>query len=298
MGYNKDMNIFTQIKNSIYNKDYYKNVVLIETPKESVKYLARLCLVVALVACIILAFIIPPVFKIVKIGVSSFATSYPNDLTLSIKNGEATINQPEPYIVKTPGYLTNINKSKKPLPENVVVMDTTEPFDLMKFKEHKTISLITKTEIAIVQPDTEEMRIIPLYKFGNIEIDKNWVLNKEKIIVELLPWIMFSLIPLIYVGIFLGIFVGMLITLFFYALIVWLIFKIKKTDMSYHKSYQIALHASTLIILLSIITAPLGFMNFFIKVLLLGIVVFINFNEHPTLTKPTADPLPDYHNAE
>ena len=291
------MSIFTQIKNSIYNKDYYKNVVLNETPKESIKYLAKLVLLVALLATIMFAFILPPIFKIVKIGVSSVATNYPDELVLSIKNGEASINQPEPYIIKTPSYLINLNKSEKPLPENLVVINTTEPFDLNIFRESKTSSLMTKTEIAFIQPDNDEMRILPLYKFGNIEINKNWILNKQSLIVELLPWVMIMSIPVIYIGVFVGIFVGMLIALFLYALIVFLIFKIKKLDVSYKKSYQVALHASTLIIFLSLFTTTLGSMGFFMRMIILIVIIFLNFSEN-SVPKPTADPLPDYHKAE
>ena len=53
------MSIFTQIKNSIYNKEYYKSVVLTESIRDSVRYLAKLTLWLALLASVMFAFSIP-----------------------------------------------------------------------------------------------------------------------------------------------------------------------------------------------------------------------------------------------
>lgn len=280
------MNIFHQIKNSIYGKEYYRSVVLNQSTGESVKYLAKLCLLVALLGALVLSFSLPTLNKKIKSGVVSFVASYPEDLVLSVKNGNASINRPEPFIVKIPNYLIDDSNSK-PAVDNLIVVNTTEPFSLDKFMTYSTFSLLTKTELITRQPDNGEMRIMPLSKFGNFEITKTWLLDKEVMLMKILPWAIFSLIPLVYLGIFIGIFVGSLIILFLYALIAFIIFKIKKIDITYKKSYQVALHASTILIILGIFSTYVGFLgNFWLKLLILIIIIIINFDGYSSPIQP------------
>jgi hypothetical protein len=275
------MKIFTQIKNSIYNKEFYNTTVLNQPLRESVKYLAKLTLIVSLFGVIIFSFSIPNINKEIKKSISSFVSNYPEDLVVSINNGNTTINREEPYIVKMPVDLIESNNSKPLGVDNFLIINTLESFSLDKFHSDSTLFLITKTDLVSVKNRSGEITILSLSEFGNIEINKNFVLEKEILIYKILPWIIIAMIPLAYIGIFIGIFVGNLIILFFYAVLAWIILKIKGIKIDYKKSYQIALHASTLLLIIGIFNSYLGILNnILVKFLILSIIVYINFDKN------------------
>jgi len=280
------MNIFTQIKNSVYNKEYYQSTVLNQPLGVSIKYLMKLSLLLALVGSIIFSISLPHLFSSAKSTVTSLATDYPEDLIVTFKDGNASINKPEPYFVKIPDSLREIDDSKQlnveNRIENLIVINTTEAFSINKFKEYNTASLLTKTELISMQSNNGEIKITPISKLGNVEITKSWILDKESIFMKALPWIVSLIIPVIFVGISIGIFVGTLMMLLFSALIVWIILKIKKVNISYKKSYQVALHASTIILIISIFGKYLGpFNNFSVNLLIFVVIIIINFSGYP-----------------
>lgn len=275
------MKIFTQIKNSIYNKEYYNTVVLNETLGKSIKYLAKLSLVVAFIGVLVFSFSIPKLKSEIKKGIATFAERYPNDLVVSINNGIAQINKPEPYIVKLPENLLNKDDTKSLKIDNLITVNTGESFNLDKFREYSTLSLLTKKELVMMQSEKGDVSILPLSNMGNVEITKAFVLEKEAWAYKALPWAMTALVPLIYPFIFLGIFISTLISLFFYAAIVWVILKSKKVKVNYLLSYQVALHAVTPILIIGafgIYLAPLNSM--FIRTVILIAIVYFNFNKN------------------
>ncbi len=267
------MNIFTKIKNSIYNKDYYKSTVLTESFGESIKYVIQVALVFALFASVIFAFLTPKILNSIKQMVSSVVVGYPEDLVVSIKDGNATVNRPEPYFIKVKESFAGDGSI-----ENMMVINTTESFDSLKFKEYKTFSLLTKNEIVVIA-ENGEIKILPLANFGNIEISKSWIIEKQDWLFKSLPWFMVGMFFLLYIGIFFLEFIVAMVTLLLYALITWLILKIKKIDVSYGRAYQIAAHAGTIIMFFVIIGQyfkPLN--NIFLKLAILAFIVYLNFD--------------------
>ncbi len=280
------MKIFTQIKNSVYNKEYYSNIVLNQSLRESVKYLAKLSLLIALLGVIIFAFSIPSLSNQIKKGVYSFVAEYPDDLIVSIKDGNATVNQPEPYLYKIPDNLINSNDAQSLKIDNLVTINTSLPFSLDKFKEYSTFSLITKKELVLMQSEKGQVRIMPLSDLGNLEITKAWVLDKEGIFTKILPWIMAILIPLVYIATFMGIFIGTIIILFFYAAITWALLRTKGINANYMKSYQVSLHAITILLIIGVFSKFLGPLdNFFVRAVILMAIVYFNFDNNSNLIK-------------
>lgn len=275
------MKIFKQIKSSIYDKEYYKNTVLNETFKESLKYLAKLSLVVALFGVIIFSFSIPTISKAIKNGVSSFVSDYPDDLVVSIKDGNATINKPEPYTVKMPAGFIDSSDSKSLKINNLITINTTEPFNLDKFRSYSTITLLTKNDLILMQTERGQVKILPLSDMGNIEITKTLVLEKEIYINKILPWVMKAMVPLGYIVIFIGVFTSSLIILFFYAVFVWALLKIKGMKLSYIRSYQVALHASTALLIYGAFSMFLGPLdNVVTRILILAVIIYLNFDNN------------------
>ena len=289
------MNIFIQIKNSIYNKEYYQSTVLNQSLRSSVKYLAKLSLLVALLGCVVFSVALPRLIVKAKGAITSTVDEYPNDLIVTLKDGNVSINKPEPYIVKVPESLSKPTDSNSPKIENLIVINTTEPFSLDKFKSYATYILITKTEVVSMQSKNGEIKISSLDKLGNLEITKSWVMEKEAVLMKILPSIISIIVVLMFIGISIGLFVATLIALLFSAIIVWLIFKIKKTEITYKKSYQVALHASTIILIICIFNSYLGFFgNSFFKLLIFVILIIINFDGYKTIK--SEEPIVPLHN--
>ncbi|MCX6754420.1 MAG: DUF1189 family protein [Candidatus Nomurabacteria bacterium] len=280
------MKIFKQIKSSIYDKHYYKNIVLNETFKESLKYLLKLSLVVALLGVIVFSFSVPAISKTIKRGVSSFVAGYPDDLAVSIKDGHATVNKPEPYVVKMPDNLINSNDLKALEINNLIAINTKEPFNINKFHSYSAVSLLTNTELVLIQAERGAVKILPLSNMGNIEITKTLVLEKEIYINKILPWIMAFMVPFVYIILFIVIFISTIMLLFFYAVTVWVLLKLKGIKLSYLKSYQVAIHASTTILIFGVFSSFFGSLNnSLLNILILITVVHINFDTDSNLTK-------------
>ena len=101
--------------------------------------------------------------------------------------------------------------------------------------------------------------------------------------------------PLVVLMTLVGIFIFSNFKLLYFliaALLVWAIVSIKKLDLGYKKSYQIAMHAATLPMLLTIFTG-LGVLPSvrFIPTILLLVVVWINLKSVetvPVALKPAA----------
>ncbi|HEY5587926.1 MAG TPA: DUF1189 family protein [Candidatus Paceibacterota bacterium] len=280
------MKIFTEIKNSIYNKKYYNTTVLNQSLRTSIKYLAKLSLLVAIIGVVIFAISIPFLSSTIKKSASSFVSSYPDDLVVSIKDGNASVNRTEPYMVKVPNDLINTDNSNSLKIENLVTINTTEPFTIDKFHQYSTLSLLTKKELVLMQSNKGEVKVMSLSDLGNIELTKTYVLEKEVLLNKILPWIMAILIPVLYVGMSLGIFIGTIIILFFYAAIVWFVLKIKGIKVSYKKAYQIALHASTLLIIFGAFSSFFSLLNnSFVRSLILIIIIYLNFDNFLDATK-------------
>lgn len=281
------MKIFRQIKNSIYNREYYKEIVMKETFGQSIKYLVKVCVLIAVILSLIITGVIPLYSGKIKSSFSEAINSYPDDLTITILKGEASINKPVPYIYKLPAGTSTNSKLKY---ENLIVIDTDTSFNIDKYKEYSTYALLSKTEIVYPDQNSDSLKITALSKFGNVVITQDWLREKEGIIIKYLPLALPFIFVFLFIGFFLFNFIGELIILIIYALITWLVLRIKGIKTSYQRAYQVSTHAVTLILILfmvSIVVSAFG--NFFVKILVLAIVVIVNFDkpdEMPVIAEP------------
>ncbi len=281
------MNIFQQIKSSVYGPEYYKEVVGNMRMRSSIKYLAKLSLLIALLSIVVSIVFLPKMSKLAKEQINSIVALYPADLEVTITKGKASINQPEPYFIK------GVDG------KNLIVINTKEAFTVDKFQAYGTFALLSATEfVAIKDMDTGQLQVMPLPKQDGF-VTKALVLKGQGWLVDALPWIFAVIIVCIGMVFFIGNFVGSLIILFIYALAVWIMSQIFKWNLSYKKSYQVGLHAMTLASILSLVTfmGVLGFMdNFFVKLLLVILVVYINLRNlitvAPVVTIPEVMPEP------
>ncbi len=276
------MNIFHQIKNSVYGKDYYKDTVLNESVNQSIKYLAKLSLLVSLLGIVIITCFIPSTVLKIKGVISVAVSNYPDDLVVTIDKGLASINQPEPYFIKIPVSLNNTKSNQAVKFDNLVTLNTSEPFSIEKFKEYSTLILLTKKEFISMDNSAGGLKITSIASFPNVTISKTWLHEKENYLIKMMPVFAIVILAFLYLGLFLMMFVGTLIILFFYALVVWGLFKLNKNEVSYKKSYQIALHAATITLIVTLIglfIQPIN--NAWLKVVILIIIIYLNFFKFP-----------------
>lgn len=271
------MNIFKQIKNSIYGPEYYKSTVLAESFRASIKYLLKISFLFALLGAIFFIVVTPVFYNTLKTIVQSEVANYPDDLVISIKDGSAKVNKPEPYAIKMSSASEGLNGNNSPKLDNLMVINTTKPFDIDSFRSYSTVVLLTKTDLVMLKDDKGSIQILPLSKMGNTEIVKSSLLELESKFIKFLPFIIAFIVLFVYIGIFIGYFIGTLIMLLLYAFFIWLLGKLRGVDLTYQKSYQVGIHASTVIMILSILAVFIPVLEpFFIKLVAILLVVYIN----------------------
>jgi len=276
------MNIFEQIKNSVYGKVYYQEVVMQESFGQSIKYLAKLSLILALMGSLALAVTLPKFSKVIQKEISVLLSAYPDDLNISIKNGQATVNRPEPYAILIPDSVIEPNDKIQNKLTNLLVINTTEPFSLDKFRAYQTMILLTQKDLVFIDGNTG-VKVVSMANFQNLDINKAWLTTKVDWVFKILPLVMSVFVVFAFIGLFLLLFIGSMIVLLFYALLAWAILKIKSRKVDYGRAYQIALHAMTLALPLTIIgfyLQPLN--NFFLKILVVLAVIYFNFDKIET----------------
>lgn len=263
------MNIFKQIKNSVYGPEYYKNIVASTKLRSSIKYFAKFSLLIATLFVVVAVVTWPLVSKLANKGLDSMVALYPSDLEINIKKGEASINKPEPYFIKSADGT-----------ESLAVINTKEDFSISKFRSYGVPFMLTKTELVGIKDEgTGQLQIMPLPK-DDIKINQALVLDGQKWLIEKMPMIFIWVLVIGFMVLFLTIFSGTLFLNLIYAFGIWIMFKVLKNDLSYKKSYQVGIHAVTFVTLISLVTffGIFKFLDgFFIKLLLILVVVYINF---------------------
>lgn len=92
------MKIFKEIKSNIYDREYYKAIPS-ETFGKSLKYIIKLSFIAGLVSLIIFAIVSRDLPSIIKKEVTNLVNQYPEELVVTVTNGEASTNQEEPYMI-------------------------------------------------------------------------------------------------------------------------------------------------------------------------------------------------------
>lgn len=279
------MEFFKNLKNSIYSPNFYQEL-LAKPFSYSFKYFVLLALIISLLVSIIFLFMLIPGLKIFFDNAGGKMLSYyPADLKINIKNGQVSTNVSEPYFVKMPNEIkpenSNVKVNNKDMLnyENLLVIDTQNNFTVDQFTSYKTFALLTNDSV------------IAYDKNGNITISKiektvNFVLDKQAIedfINKVKPFIKF-IYPIVAIFIFIAsMFVIMLqmAYLLFGALFVWLAAKIKGVKIGYKKSYQLALHLITILIVARVISMISGINNItpFLFTFLLFMLALINIKK-------------------
>ncbi len=200
----------------------------------------------------------------------SLINCLPADLEIKIKNGEASVNKEEPYLIPP---------CKEGWDNSSVVIDTKTPYSPAKFEEYKAAAWVTKDAI-VYKRNNVETRTYSLKEVKDFTLTKKVT---ESFYSQFIPYLKFvgpALFLLAFVGIYL-LYAFRLIHLAFLALLIFLLGKVFNHTLSYSSSYKIGLYAITLglivdlaLKLTSVWTNFYGF-PFMVTILTLA-VVFVN----------------------
>lgn len=237
------------IKLSLTSKAFYQRV-LEGTEPMGFKYFFGINIAFAL---IISAIFLPAVLAITSSSVhKKVVETIPEGLEVYVKKGVVSTNQQEPYIVE------NTWTKKDSAPTNLVVIDTKTPFTQSQFAEYDTAVLI-KSDSIITQKNTGVVEIVQNPKELDFTFNRNWVqtnIQKFSWVGYLIPIIVFIL------GITLGYGIMLLIYIV-WALIAWALLCAYRKDISvtFKKAYSVTLYASTLFLILELISYALPFLD-------------------------------------
>lgn len=244
------MDFFKDIGQSIYGPKYYGH--LIHEPK-GWKYYWLFALAVSLIVTVYASFMVLP--KITAF-VSDFyvkAVAYiPNELEMTFNKGRLTTNVKEPYLISIPLELNQAKKEEGPA--NFLYIDTKSSFTIEKFNNANTLIYLSSDGYA-ARGSGGQIRVGAF-----TSVPDGTVLNKAKIlpIIEKVYSLLkgFAIPGFIFGVLFASLFsfVMLLVPLVFYALIVWLILKVRKiSPRSFGQSYMLSLHLVTLPVLIFIL---------------------------------------------
>ncbi len=172
--------------------------------------------------------------------------AYPKELVVNIQNGEASINQPEPYMIPVKRFEQIYEKYKSETlgaksddVANILVIDTEATLD--DFARYSTFALLTKKHL-IAYDDKNKLQVMPLTQVGNLTINHDMakmVASKMKPFLPMLLPIMIGAITIFMIFFFVT---SKLVYLLFGAACLWVSAKLMSYPLTYKKSYQMGLH--------------------------------------------------------
>lgn len=270
------MNFLNNIKDSFYNPAFYSSL------KEqrlgiSFKYFFSLIAVLSVIIAFIFGVKLAPIFSAKNLR--ALVDFYPKELAIQIKSGVISTNVTEPYLIKdSVGFSADSNDSKNEY-ENLIAIDTKTDFSVEEFSKYSTRLLIGKNFFAISKHPGQ-------FEFNDVSKMPDFSLSQSRIFhwIDLIGRYHLGLSLLLFIFVFLSFFWFfslILISLLVLALIILLFAKIKKASLSYKNSYQIALRATTVpliletVFILGNVRAPIPF---FYSIFIL-VIAFVNIKK-------------------
>lgn len=273
------MTFLQKVKESIYSPKFYKDIPS-QTFSSALGYFLLLSLVLTGIESLFL--IKPLIFefkKEVQIIVESAINYYPQDLTITIRNGRVYSSE-DPLVIPFP--VQNTDESSQDF-KNLVVIDTKTPYSSSQFDDFKTVAWVTADSLFIKNDD--EIRTVDLARAPDFTLDRSVI---RQITAKIIPYL--SIIgPFLFIAFSILIFISYsirLVYLLFLSLLIFIIAKIAKLSLPYRSIYKMGTYAMTLPLLVNLFidkTSPFtGFtgISFMFSILTLGVIV-LNFKSEP-----------------
>jgi len=257
---NKLQNFWRVFVKSIGSISYYKDIAKARF-SFSLKYIYFLLFLIALLQGIIsavkLAYLMPKIPQFQQDARYQVLNFYPKELVITVKDQQISTNVKEPYFMG-----------------NFIVIDTKATVD--KFASYKKPVLLTSSAV-VIENGSDGYKVTTLDNFLK-EVPNGSQFNQKMylgLVNKLLPYLNYLpafgyclialtlfVLPFIIAG---SMLVGKMFILVFSSLLLLLLAKIMKRDLSYGKVYQLSLHALTIPVVLSFVSAyfvfPVGWLS-------------------------------------
>ncbi len=249
-------------KKSLSSIGYYKEVV-VNKFSFSLKYFLSLAILSALIVTVTVSIkTYPQITKTIDEMMSKVKEIYPQELVISTKGNEWSINVPEPLVIPFPDVdaLENIpadatQPETQSIPENLIVLNhagTVEDFENMK-----TLILVNEKNILI--KEANNYSVYPIENLPEAQIDKAKFVGMVDGLKEFTKFLPYIISVLVFVGIVFYYLIFRLIYLFIAGFMTWLITFAFGSKLTYVQNLQVCLHALTLPITIEVIATTLGF---------------------------------------
>jgi hypothetical protein len=287
---NKIRIFFYALRMTFTSPAYYADIL--EAPFSfSLKYFLVFSLLAAIVVTAVTALpMYAPVTTFMSEIPGRVAGAFPDELELTIRNGELSTNVKEPYAIPVSA-VTGLGDSEQV--KNLIVIDTGGKVD--DFYRYDTLALATKK--FLVYYDSDELKLSPVGDIGDAVITKGSVQNIVGALSPYLKYIFPALVTTIFAGVLVGASLLSLFYLLLFSLVGLVVFKIVRLPYGYGKAYQAGLHlitvTSTLMFIHARIGSPLGgvpLLGPFVFVVLFVVVALSARRQEVTLLEATLQP--------
>ncbi len=265
--------------NSLTSPKYYQHIV--ETRFSfSLKYFAVLALIASLVT---FSSTVKPITSDLKEAIGALETTalsaYPEDLVVTLKSGEISINQPEPYIFVMPKDLAVEPESAEPAdtttenPSNFLVFDSAGT--LNDLERYDTLILVNKTNILVQGNNKVEVYPLKDYPDGELTAETlRSLATKVRPFLNAIPYIVLGFALLGTVLYYFGFRLAYLVIV---SLVLMAVGSLRGLKLSFSKYYQVGLHAITLPLIVEVLSDafqyPINYPYWFLVLnVLIGII--------------------------
>ncbi|MBU6390494.1 DUF1189 family protein [Patescibacteria group bacterium] len=261
------MNFWSTIKNSIYNPLFYAELSSYPI-RRSLRYFFTLIAALAFLLAFVFGAEISQIFSAARMA--ALSALYPRQLVIQGADGAISANISQPYFIKIASSTYSGGRA------NIAVIDTTRDFSLNLFNQYNSTFWLGRDFFAVAK-DRNQTQVTDLGRVPDFYVDQtrvaglaNWIAGHH---------LAFSFIVFIlFLVAFIVFFAFKLVWLIVMAFLVWSVARLKHAKFSYGHSYQIALHAATLPLILQTLFLFGGILSPFpfCYSLILLLVVFVN----------------------
>lgn len=270
--------MFETFKKSLSSPAFYREASALPLT-DALRYYAKFGFFLSLITTIAFAVLLVPfgVSFIEKRAPELVKAYYPAELVLSVTKGEVSVNIPQPHVIATKDI------TRRALPEwkfeNVVVIDTQNDFNKKRFDEYNTFALLTKNEI-VTSNSGGNITIQEIPRTMTTTINQETLLTWVNKVRESLVYIVPRGLLATFVTLVLG-YAVYLIPLFVFALVPFLLARIKKIPLSYGGAYRMSLYAVVPGILLKSLLNISGvfFVPAYLTFLVFLLIIVMNMRE-------------------
>jgi hypothetical protein len=276
------MKFFQTVRDSAYNPTFYRQSIAGEGPSP-IKYFFRLIATVSIVLVVSSAVSFFVWLSSVG-GVDAFRSTalalYPEALVLEYRDGHVTSNVDEPYLIPIPDRFKETSEptgDPSSALDNLLVIDTTHTIVPEDLARHKTAVILGGDALWFRDSDGISVESFATWKREPFTVDRAAAVGLVDAVAKaLIPVsvIGFVLLPFIF---FFALSFGYLAYLLFGALIIFIVAKVRKTDITYMQAYKIGLFLITVPIAFGLIRSVVPALNVpFLFSAILALVAYAN----------------------